>query len=91
MDKPNLIVIFNCQSYLVNNYLEKGFFIIEKESNQLSILLDDVKLIIHVIDQLETYFVMKKNIGFSSVANTIKKLHVQSDFYFIYKKSLYND
>ena len=53
-------MILNLRSRLVNNNLEKGFFIIEKESKQLSMLPNDAKLIIHVIDQLETYFFIAK-------------------------------
>ena len=89
MEKPNSNVILNFQSRLVNNYLAKGFFIIEKNSKQLIILLNDVKLRVHAIEQLETYFVTAKNTEISSVENTINKLHIQSDFHFIYKKNLY--
>ena len=46
---------------------------------------------IHVIKQLETYFVMSKNTAIFSVANTINKLHIQSDFHFICKKNFYYD
>ena len=91
MEKPNSTVILNCQSRLVNNYLEKGIIIIEKNSKQLISLLNDVKLIINEIDKLEIYLVMAKNIEISSVANTIKKLHIQSDLHFIHKKNLYHD
>ena len=70
--KPNSTVILNWRSLMVNNHLEKRFFIIEKYSNKLSILPNDVKLIIHVIDNLENYFVMAKNTAIWSVANTIK-------------------
>ena len=65
MEKNNSTVIFNCRSCLVNNYLEKGFIIIANNSNKLSILLNDVKLIIHAIDKRETYFVMKKTQQFT--------------------------
>ena len=44
----------------MNNYLEKGFYIIESDSKQKIMLRNDVKLIINVIDQLDTYFFMKK-------------------------------
>ena len=44
----------------MNNHLEKGLFIIEKDSKHLSILPNDVILRIHEIDQLETDFVMTK-------------------------------
>ena len=64
-EKPNAIIILNCQSSLVNNYLEKGFLIIEKESKQLKIIPNDVKLRINAIDQLETYFYEKKTQQFT--------------------------
>ena len=45
----------------MNNYLEKELFIIENDYKKLSILPNDVKLKVHVIDQLETDFIMTKN------------------------------
>ena len=69
----------------MNNHLAKGLFIIENKYKQLSMLLNDVKLTIHAIEQLETYFVMKKNTAIYSVAKTIKKLHIQSDLHLMYK------
>ena len=77
MKKPNSTVILNCRSRLVNNYLEKVFYIIENDSKQKSMIPNDMKLRINVIDQLDTYFVMAKNKAIYSVANTIKKLHIQ--------------
>ena len=53
--------------------------------------LNDLKLRVRVIDQLEADFLWRKNIAISSVANTIKKFHIQSDLHFIYKKNFYND
>ena len=58
MKKTGSTVILNCQYRLVNNYLAKVFYIIEKYSNKLSMLPNNVKLGIYVIGQLETYFVM---------------------------------
>ena len=75
----------------MNNYLEKGFFIIENKSKQLSILPTDLKLRIHAINQLETYFVMAKNTAISSVENTINKFHIQHGLHFIYKQNFYNN
>ena len=69
----------------MNNHLAKGFYIIEKESNQLSMLQNDVKLIIYVIDQLETYFDMAKKTAIYSAANTIKKCIFRKNTHFIYK------
>ena len=55
----------------MNNYLEKGLYIIEKDSKQKRMLPNDVKLIINMIDQMDTDLVMSKNKSISSVANTI--------------------
>ena len=60
MEKPNTIVVLNCRSHFMNTNLETDFFIIKKDSKQLSPLPNDVKLRIFVIDKLEAYFVMKK-------------------------------
>ena len=76
MKKPNSTVILNCRYRLISNYLEKGFYIIEKDSRQLSLLPNGVKLRISMIDQMDTYFVMAKK-AISSVANTIKTLYIQ--------------
>ena len=75
----------------MNNYLTKGFFVIENNTKQLSSLPNDAKQIIHVIEQLETDFFMAKNIATSSVENTINKLHIHTDLYFIYKQHFYYD
>ena len=48
----------------MNNYLEKGLFIIENKSKKLSILPNGVKSRIHAIEKLETDFVMEKHINF---------------------------
>ena len=64
---------------------------IEKDSKQLSMLPNDMKLMIHVIYQLETYFVIAKNTAISSVANTIKNLHFQSNLYLLYQQDFYKD
>ena len=69
----------------MNNYLSKRFFIIENSSNNLSSIPNDVKLMIHAINQLETDYVMAKNTAISSVANIIKKFHIQPNFHLIYK------
>ena len=71
--KPNSTVILNCLYLLVNNYLSKVLFMIEKDSKKLSILPNGVKFRIFVIDRLETDFVMAKNKAISSVTNTIIK------------------
>ena len=89
MKKPNAIVIVIFRSRLANNYLEKVFFIIEKYYKQLNILPNDVKLRIHVIDQLEIDLFVAKNTAISSVVNTIKKLHIQYNLHFIFQKYFY--
>ena len=60
MKKPNSTVILNCRFRMVDNYLSKVFYIIENYSKQLSMLSNDVKLMINVIDQLDTYFSWQK-------------------------------
>ena len=79
MNKSNSTVILNLRYRLVNNYLEKVFYVIENNSKKLSMIPNDLKLIIHMIDQLETYFFMAKNIELYSVENTIKKLHIKKN------------
>ena len=54
-------------------------------------LPNDVKLRINMIDKMDTYYVMSKNKAISSVANTIKKLHIQTNMHFIYKQGYYED
>ena len=58
MKKPDSTVILNYQYRLVSNYLSKGFYIIEKYSEQKNMPPNDVKLRINVIDQLDTDFVI---------------------------------
>ena len=77
MKKPNSTVITNYQSRLINNYLAKGFPIIEQNTMQLSLIPNDVKLRINLINQLKTDYVMVKNESISPVANTIKQFHIQ--------------
>ena len=67
----------------MNIYLEKVFYIIEKDSKQKCMLPNDLKLRINVIDQL-------KQSNFS-VANTIKKLHIQKNMHLINKQDFYKD
>ena len=73
----------------MNKYLAKILFIIEKDSNQLSIHPNEMKLRNHVIDKLETYFIMPKNTAISSMANIQKKLHNNSNVLIIYQKDFY--
>ena len=77
MKKPNLTVILNLPTRLINNYLFKGLAIIEQNTKQLNLLSNYVKLIINVINQLDTDHVMVKNKAISSVANTILKMYIQ--------------
>ena len=60
MKKQNSTVIVNYLSRLMNNYLSKGFYIIENYSKQLSLLPNDVKLGINLIDQMNTDFSWQK-------------------------------
>ena len=84
MKKPNSTFLLNFQSRLVNKYLSKGLFIIEKYSKKLILLQNDVKLRIHVIDPPETFY--GKKTAISSAANTINKLHIQFNLHLIYQQ-----
>ena len=90
MKKPNSTVILNCQSRLINNYLEKGFYIIERDPKQKSMLSNDVILRINIINQMDTVFVLKKK-AIYSLENTIEKLHIQKNMHLIYKQDFYKD
>ena len=61
MKKPNSTGILNCRLRLVNNYLAKVFYIIEKDSKQESMIRNDVKLRINMIDQMDTDFFTKQS------------------------------
>ena len=91
MKKPNSTVILNLRTCLINNCLSKVFYIIEHNTNQLSFIPNDARFRINLINQLDTYYVMVKNKSISSVANTIKQLHVQKDIHMIYKQDFYNN
>ena len=75
--KTNSTVILNFQNRLINNNLSKVFSIIENNTKNLSLLSNDVKLRVNIIDKLDTDYAMVKNKSMSSVENTIKKLHIQ--------------
>ena len=68
--KPNSAVILNCRARLINIYFAKVFYIIEKDSRQLIILPNDVRLRINLIYQMDTDFFMEKK-AISFIANTI--------------------
>ena len=75
MKKQNSTVILNFRSRLINNYVAKGFYIIEKDSRQLIILPNNVTLIINLIDQMDTKtFIAKKS-------NFIRSKHHQKIAY----------
>ena len=89
--KPNSTLILNCQTCLINNYLSKGFSIIEHKTKQLSLLTNSVKLRINMIDQLDTDYVMVKNKAISALAKIIKQLHIQKNMHMTYKQDFYKD
>ena len=54
-------------------------------------LPNDVIFRNNMIDQMDIIFFMAKNKAISSVANTIKKLHIQKNMHLIYKQDYYKD
>ena len=53
MKKPNSTVILNYQYLLINNYLSKESSIIEQNEKQLSLIPNNLKLRINLIDKLK--------------------------------------
>ena len=89
MLKSNSTVILNCRSHLINNYLSKGFFIIDRGSTQLNLIPNDVILRINLVDQLQTDYVMVKNEALSDIENTIKPFHIHKNLHMTYKQEFY--
>ena len=52
---------------------------------------NEVKQIIHVINKQKTDHVMACYIETYSVANTLKKFHIQSNLHTVYKHNFYRD
>ena len=73
MNKSNPTVILNFQTCLINNYLSKGFSIIEQNTKKLILLPNAVKLRINLTDKLDIDYAMVKNKAISAVQNTIKQ------------------
>ena len=44
-----------------------------------------------MIDQMDTEFVMDKNKAISSIAKTIKKIHIHKNMQLVYKQDYYKD
>ena len=59
------------------------------KSKQEHMLPNGLKFRINLIDKMDTDFVKKKNKERSSVANIIKKLHIQKNMHLIYKQDYY--
>ena len=74
---------------MINNYLSKGFFIINPGSKQLQFIPNDVILIINLVDQLKIDYVMVKNDALSVISNTIKPLHIHKNIHMVYKQDFY--
>ena len=91
MKKPTLTVVLICRSRLVDYYLEKGFVINEHNSNQLSSVPNDAKLIVHAINEQKTDCVMACYTKISPIKNTIKKFQVIYTVHYVYQKILYHD
>ena len=82
-------MILNCQSRLINNYLSKGLFIIDRISKKLKLIPNDVILRNNLVDQLKTDYVMVKNDALSDKANTIKPFHIRKNIGMKYKQEFY--
>ena len=90
MKKTKSTFILSCRSRLVEYFLEKGFLIIQHKSKQLSSITNEARQIIHDI-HIQKKSVMSCYTTISSVANTIKKFHIQSDLHSSYIHNLYHN
>ena len=72
MKKQNSTVILSCQTRLINSYLLTVFSVIEQGINRLSLIPNDVSLIINLNNQLDTDYDMVQNKAIFAVENTIK-------------------
>ena len=57
---------------------------------QLNLTQNDMRLIIDLVDQLETDYIIVKNEAISAVVNTIKQLHIHKNIHMTYIKDFYN-
>ena len=64
MKKPNPDVIINCGTCLIKHYLAKGYYIVEKGTNQLSFLPNDLRLRINLNNILDKDIFMGKESNF---------------------------
>ena len=87
----NSTVILACQSRFLNYYSARGSVILQKNSNQLSIFPNDVKLRIHSINKQKIDQVIACYTEISSLKNTIKKLQILSTLHSIYQKNFCHD
>ena len=91
MNNASSTAILVCHYWLVNYYLEKCLVIIEHNSKHFISNPNDVKLRIHAIVEQKTDHVMACYIAISSVANTLKKFHIQYNFFTVYKQNFYHN
>ena len=70
---------------------KKRFVIIKHNFKHLIRVPIDAKPRIHVIDKQKTDYVMACYTVAYSVANTLNKFHIESNFYTFYKQNFYND
>ena len=88
--KKSTIVLLR-HTQLVEYYLEKGLVILLHNYKNLSSLPNEAKQIILVINIHKSDYVMDCYTEITSVENTIKKLHIQSDLNYGYIHNFYND
>ena len=88
--KKSTVVVLYCY-WWVNYHLEIGLDIIQHKNNNLSIVSYEAKQRIHVIHIQKTDFIMACYTEIYSVENTIKKLHIKSDFHSGYIYNFYRN
>ena len=74
---------------MLEYYFSKGFVVLELNSNNLKIIANEEKQIIHAMDMHYSYYVMNFSAAIPSISNTLKKLLLQYDLHSSYNQTIY--
>ena len=91
MKSMNFTLVSLCPSRILEYYFSKGFVILERNSNNLSRIANNVKQKIHSMDMHDSDYVLIFTTGIPYISNTLNKLWIPSDFHSSYMQTIYND
>ena len=90
MKNTNYLVILLCPSRMLGYCFSKGFVMLERNSNNLFIIENEVKQIIHAMDMNDSDYVMTFTTAIPSISINLNKLWIKSGFHSSYIKTIYN-